>query len=288
MNAPADLRPSPIAGQWYPGSARELATSVDRYLAGADLPALEGEPVALIAPHAGHLYSGPVAGYAFQAVAGQHFDLVAVVAPMHRLYPRPLLTTAHAGYETPLGPVWVAQEAVARLDEILAAQLGYGLAPVARDGEHALEIELPFLQRALAGDFSLLPVMMRDQDPHVAQAVGEALAETISGQPEKRALIVASSDLSHFYPAEIAARMDLEMLRQVESLSPEGLYRAEEDGRGYACGLAPVAATVWAALALGANRAQVLRYANSGDVTRDFSSVVGYGAAVLLKANQPV
>ena len=282
MNSSADLRPSPIAGQWYSDDPRELAQSVDRHLAAARLPELEGEAVALIAPHAGHVYSGPVAGYAFQAVAGQQFDLVAVVAPMHRMAPHPLLTTAHAGYATPLGPAWVAAEAVASVDEALSARLGYGLAPVARDGEHALEIELPFLQRALAGEFGLVPIMMRDQDPHTARALGQSLAHALAG---RRCLLVASSDLSHFYPAEIAEHMDLEMLRQVEVLSPEGLYRAEADGRGSACGLGPVAAVLWAALALGAAQARVLRYASSADVTGDPSSVVGYGAAVLLKPN---
>jgi MEMO1 family protein len=286
MNAPADLRPSSIAGQWYSDDPQDLAAAIDRYIAAASLPALDGEVVALVAPHAGHLYSGPVAGYAFQAVAGQHFDLVAVVAPMHRMHPRPLLTTAHAGYATPLGPVMVDGAAVRAVDTALNKQLGYGLSPVARDGEHALEIELPFLQRALSGDFGLLPIMMRDQDPRVAHVLGQALADTLSAQGG-RTLLVASTDLSHFFPAEDAARMDLEVLRQVEALSPEGLYQAEAEGRGYACGLGPVAAVLWAALALGATRAQVLRYASSGDVTRDFSSVVGYGAAALLRPIQP-
>jgi len=280
MAAPDDLRPSPIAGQWYSGNASDLARQVDRYLQAEPAPQLDGDVVALIAPHAGHLYSGPVAGAAFRTVAGQRYDLVAVVAPMHRMAPRPLLTTAHAGYATPLGPVWVSTEAVQALDERLAKDLGYGLAPVARDQEHSLEIELPFLQRALAGDFQLLPVMIRDQDPAVAQAVGQALAETLRG---KRALLVASSDLSHFYPAAVAEQMDAEILHEIEALSPGGLYRAEAEGRGYACGLGPIAGVMWAALALGGTSARVLRYGSSGDITGDTSSVVGYGAAVITR-----
>lgn len=280
MNKSTNLRPSPIAGQWYSGDPRELAQSVDGYLRAARLPELDGEVVALAAPHAGHVYSGPVAGYAFQAVAGQRYDLVAVVAPMHRMASAPLLTSAHNGYATPLGPVMVSGEALRQLDEALTAQLGWGLTPIARDGEHSLEIELPFLQCALSGEFELLPVMVRDQEPAVAQALGLALAETLRG---KRALLVASSDLSHFYPAEIAEPMDREMLRQIEALSPQGLYAAEQSGAGYACGLGPLAAVLWAALELGATSARVLRYASSADVTGDYSSVVGYGAAVLLK-----
>jgi MEMO1 family protein len=280
MNTPENLRPSPIAGQWYSGDAVSLAQAVNGYMHAAQLPEMEGEVVALAAPHAGHVYSGPVAGYAFQAVAGQHYDLVAVVAPMHHMASAPLLTTAHSGYATPLGPVIVSTEAVRELDAALKTRLGWGLTPIARDGEHSLEIELPFLQCALAGEFGLLPVMVRDQEPAVAHALGLALAETLRG---KRALLVASSDLSHFYPAEEAERMDREMLRHIEALSPQGLYTAEQSGAGYACGLGPLAAVMWAALELGATRAHVLRYASSGDITGDRSSVVGYGAAVLLK-----
>lgn len=282
MAAPADLRPSPIAGQWYSGDARELAGQVDRHIQAAPAVPLDGEVVALVVPHAGHIYSGPVAGAAFRTVAGLAFDLVAVVSPMHRMAPQPLLTTAHAGYSTPLGPVWVSPEAVLDLNGRLAEELGYGLTPIARDLEHSLEIELPFLQRALAGDFQLLPIMVRDQESDVTRALGAALAGTLRG---KRALLVASSDLSHFYPAELAAEMDKEILREVEALSPEGLYRAEADGRGYACGLGPIAAVLWAALDLGATSARVLRYASSGDVTGDYSSVVGYGAAAILKGS---
>jgi MEMO1 family protein len=284
MNAPANLRPSPIAGQWYSDDPRELGRTVRAYIDAAQLPALDGEVVALVAPHAGHLYSGPVAGYAFQAVAGRQFDLVAVVAPMHRMHPQPLLTSAHSGYATPLGVAPIALEAVRAVDAALTLRLGWGLAPIARDGEHALEIQLPFLQCALAGEWQLLPIMVRDQSPQVAYALGQALAETLRG---KRALLVASSDLSHFYPAETAEQMDREMLRQVEALSPEGLYAAEERGAGYACGLAPIAAVLWAALELGATSARVLCYASSGDITGDFSSVVGYGAAAILRPNQP-
>src|SRR5512140_2528669 len=102
MKTQSDLRPSPIAGQWYSDDPRQLGQEIDCYLELAHLPDLEGEVIALIAPHAGHLYSGPVAGYAFRSVLRRKVDLVAVVAPMHRPYPQPLLTSSHTGYTTPL------------------------------------------------------------------------------------------------------------------------------------------------------------------------------------------
>ena len=274
------VRPSPIAGMWYEGNPKVLIQTVDRYLDQAELPELPGEVIAIIAPHAGHKYSGPVAGYAFEAVRGQTFDLVAVLSPMHQPYNEPLLTTAHEAYATPLGDVSVDKDNIADLDARLRAVLGEGLTPVAYDQEHSLEIELPFLQRALAGEFKLLPVMVRSQSEKVSRQLGSALAETLQG---KNALVVASTDLSHFYTQNQAMLFDSEMLRRIESFSPEDVFSAEMEEQGFACGLGALTAVLWAAQGLGADTVKVLRHATSGDVTGDFSSVVGYGAAVVLK-----
>ena len=274
------VRPSPIAGSWYEGNPKTLARVVDRYLDQAELPELPGEVIAVIAPHAGHIYSGPVAGYAFAAVRGRTPAVVAILSPMHQAYYEPLLTTSHSAYETPLGQVPVDPEAVASLDSRLRASLGYGLTPVANDREHSLEIELPFLQRALGADFKLLPVMVRSQSMKISQQLGVDLAESLRG---KNALMVASTDLSHFFTQDDALRYDNEMLRRIESFSPEDVFNAEKDKQGFACGLGALTAVLWAAKALGAGTIKVLRHATSGDVTGDYSSVVGYGAAVILK-----
>ncbi len=279
MVTPLSVRPSPLAGSWYEGNPQALAQSVDGYLDQAELPELPGSVIAVIAPHAGHRYSGPVAGYAFAAVRGLAPDLVAVVSPMHHPYAAPLLTSAHDAYATPLGVIPIDRAAVEALDAGLNARLGYGLTPVANDPEHSLEIELPFLQRALASDFQLLPVMVRAQMPEVSRALGAALAETLRG---RNALLVASTDLSHFYPQEIANAFDAEMLRQIEAFSPEGAFEAERTGKGFACGLGALTAVLWAAHELGADTVKLLRHATSGDVTGDHSSVVGYGAAAVL------
>ncbi|MBA4380304.1 MAG: AmmeMemoRadiSam system protein B [Anaerolinea sp.] len=276
-----DVRPSPIAGTWYEGNPQRLAASVDGYLDRAELPELPGEVIAVIAPHAGHRYSGAVAGYAFAAVRGRAPDLVAVISPMHQPYYEPLLTTAHAAYLTPLGEIPLDKQAVADLDAALRGSLGYGLSPVARDPEHSLEIELPFLQRALSGEFKILPVMVREQSPRVSENLGLALAKVLHG---RNALLVASTDLSHFYTQEEAKAYDSEMLRCIESFSPEGIFEAERSGKGFACGYAATAAVLWAARELGADTVKVLHHATSGDVTGDYSSVVGYGAAVVLKS----
>lgn len=277
----APVRPSPIAGAWYEGNPKSLARAVDEYLDNATLPELNGEVVAVIAPHAGHVYSGPVAGYAFAAVRGRSPDLVAVISPMHQPYTQPLLTTAHEAYFTPLGEIPVAKEALDSLDASLNNRLGYGLTRVANDREHSLEIELPFLQRALGGEFELLPVMARSQSPKAIEALGLSLAEVLNG---RNALLVASTDLSHFYDQSTAAGLDSAMLRCFESFDPPAIFDLERSGAGQACGHTAVAAVLWAARGLGADTVKVLRYATSADVTGDYSSVVGYGAAVILKS----
>ncbi len=287
MTQNLSIRPSPIAGQWYPGSASRLAESVDEYIQAARLPELPGKVVAVIAPHAGHVYSGAVAGYAFAAVRGLAPELVVIVSPMHQGYPQPLLTSAHIAYTTPLGDVPVDIEALDALDAALRPLLGYGLRRVQNDREHSLEIELPFLQRALAGPFSLLPVMVRDPSPETMQALAKALVQVLAqrGVPH---LLVASSDLSHFYPQKTAKVLDQEMLRRIAAFDPLAVLRAEDEGQGFACGRGPIAAVLWAAQALGADQVQILKHATSGDVTGDFSQVVGYGAGVVLQNRKEI
>jgi hypothetical protein len=281
----APIRPSPIAGTWYEGNPKALARAVDDYLDRAELPELPGDVIAVIAPHAGHVYSGPVAGYAFAAIRGRTPDLVAVISPMHQPYYDDMLTTAHDAYSTPLGDIPVDKESLLALNKAVISRLGHGLAAVARDREHSLEIELPFLQRALTGDFRLLPVMVRSQAPKAAEALGQALAEVLK---DRNALLVASTDLSHFNDQKTATLMDTEMLRCFESFDPFSIFETEASGRGAACGHAAVAAVLWAARALGADTVKVLHHATSGDVTGDFSSVVGYGAAVVMRTgNSP-
>lgn len=271
---PLDIRPSPIAGTWYPGNAKALAASIDQYLAEAKLPHIAGDVLAVIAPHAGHRYSGAVAAHAFAALRGLTPDLVAILSPFHNYASYPLMTTSHQAYATPLGAVEVDQNA---LDE-LQNNLGIPIIAVKNDQEHSLEIELPFLQRIFKHKFKLLPIMIRAQEEDVSKKLGKALAKTLKN---KNAILVASTDLSHFYDQQTAEMLDREMLKRFTSLKPASIFEAEQTGKGFACGHAAVAAIIWAALELGAANIQILNYATSGDVTGDYASVVGYGAAVI-------
>lgn len=272
-----NIRPSPIAGSWYPGQAGNLTHDLDRYLNQAETAVPAGKIWGVIVPHAGYRYSGPVAAYGFNCLRGLQPDLVVVISPLHSAHRAPLLTTAHDAYETPLGLVLVEKTAVSQLNQALHKRIGTALTPITHDREHALEIELPFLQHIL-GQFRLLPIMIRQQNKQTAQGLGLALADILRG---RRALLVASSDLSHFYPQPQAQKLDNEVLRRLAAFDPAGVMDAEDEGVGFACGRGAVAAVLWAARELGANQVSVLHHATSGDATGDFSSVVGYGTAVI-------
>jgi hypothetical protein len=275
MNA-LNLRPSPITGTWYEAMPKSLAAKIDGYLDEAKLPDLDGQVIGVIAPHAGHKYSGRVAAHAFAALRGQAPDLVVVLSPFHNFAPYQLITTSHEAYATPLGNLEVDASA---LDE-LQKNLDTPITRIPNDKEHSLEIELPFLQRVFQYDFKLLPIMIREQEEHTAKALGGALAKILK---KKNAVLVASTDLSHFYNQQTAKIFDHHMLQCFEAFNPHAIFEAEYTGKGFACGHAAVAAALWACQNLGANRVQILNYATSGDVTKEYESVVGYGAAAILK-----
>jgi AmmeMemoRadiSam system protein B len=211
---------------------------------------------------------------------GRSYDLVAVVSPYHQYHRQSLLTSAHEAYETPLDAVPIDQGALQNLNGYLEEHVGEALTPISKDSEHSLEIELPFLQVALEGDFNLLPVMISGGDLEVARTVGAGLAEALKG---RSALLVASTDLSHFHGEEAAKQLDEEMLKHIAALSPEGMVKATRTGKGEACGIMAVIVVMEAAKALGADTAQVLHHSTSGQTSGDYSRVVGYGAAAFLK-----
>jgi AmmeMemoRadiSam system protein B len=268
-----DIRPSPIAGKWYPGTPHHLAEVVDEMLDHAPDVALAGKVVGLVVPHAGYLYSGAIAARAFRLVRSGAFERVVVLSPLHQYHDAPLVTTAHHAYQTPLGVVPVDRGFLDALGQHVP------LAAARFDQEHAVEIELPFLQRALEEGFSLVPLMLRDQSYSFTRQLGQALAQAIG--PGGSTLLVASSDLSHFYTQSHAERLDRVVLDNLKSFDPQGLIRADEEGRGLACGRGAIASVLVAARLLGGDRVQIVGYSTSAAVTGDTQRVVGYGAAVI-------
>jgi AmmeMemoRadiSam system protein B len=274
---PAEIRPAQFADdQWYPSSASRLRQMLESQLQQATYHGL-GRPLGLLAPHAGLRFSGPVAAHAYRQIEGQVYDYVAVISPLHRHRFGEYAVSRCRYYSTPLGLVELAGDLVEQIGaELLLTRVG-------RDDEHSLEIQLPFLQIQL-GEFRLIPIMMGEQSLKAAEKLARALAGVLRG---KSALVVASSDLSHFHSYDAAKELDQRVAEKVEKYDSAGLAEELATGRAEACGGGPILAAMLACQQLGASRAVVLRYENSGDVWVDRTSVVGYLAAAIYGPERP-
>jgi AmmeMemoRadiSam system protein B len=275
------LRRAAVAGSWYPGVASRLTADVDRYLANADVdpgPRLR----AVIAPHAGLMYSGPVAGYSYKAAGETPYATIVLVGPSHHIAFRGVSIWPRGSWETPFGPVDVDEPLAAAMSAAAPAQVVERADAHVR--EHSVELQLPFVAHLWPGA-AIVPLVMGRQSRETAFALGDAIASTIAareGSPTSASvLLVASSDLSHYHDAQTAAAMDAVVLRPVDRLDPEGLMDALEHEPRHACGGGPMVSVLHAARTLGAAHARVLHHADSGDVSGDKSSVVGYMAAAI-------
>jgi AmmeMemoRadiSam system protein B/AmmeMemoRadiSam system protein A len=276
-----EVRRPAVAGSFYPSDPQTLSREVRDFFSRVPREKVGGEIVALVSPHAGYIYSGQVAAYAFKLVEGMKYDAVVVVAPSHRAYFHGASVYDRGGYETPLGLLPVDKGLCQKLKE--ESNLIHFVAQ-AHAQEHSLEVQLPFLQEAL-GQFHLVPIVIGDQSYRTCEAVGKAIARATQG---KKVLLVASTDLSHFHSYDEAVKLDNVILEDLRAFDPKRLAEDLNSGKGEACGGGPVLAAMIAAQERGANGAQVLKYLNSGDVTGDRSSVVGYGAATFVKNPQAV
>jgi MEMO1 family protein len=274
------VRRPAVAGSWYPGSAQALAREVDRYLAAVPRPVVRGTIRGLVAPHAGLVYSGPVAAWSYRAVEGQPYDVVLLVGPSHHVGFEGVAIYPRGVFETPLGPAGIDEE-TARL--LLAAGGVVHDHPAAHAREHSLEMQLPFLGRVLPG-VPIVPLVMGYQTPTTIAELADALARTLVG---RQALLVASSDLSHYLDSRTASRVDGVVLDLVRRFDAEGLLQVLDEEPHHACGGGPIVAVMRAAAALGARDGRVLRYADSGDVSGDRGAVVGYMAAAFGEFESP-
>jgi AmmeMemoRadiSam system protein B/AmmeMemoRadiSam system protein A len=276
------VRQAGVAGSFYPADPKELSSMIDEMLAHASVPAIKDPILAVVAPHAGYQYSGPVAAYTYAELKGRKFSRVVVIAPSH--YESFDFTSVYDGdaYATPLGNVSVdktfARQLVKMSPTMQLSSRGHDA--TAAGAEHAVEVQLPWLQRVL-GDFELVPIVMGDQSYENSRALGVALAKLIQGGDT---LIVASSDLSHYHPYDDAEKIDHKTLHALEAWDYLSMSRNFQQRIWEACGGAPIVAAMIAAERMGARQATVLKYANSGDVTGDHSRVVGYSADIFVKA----
>jgi AmmeMemoRadiSam system protein B len=261
-------RDAVFAGSWYPDTVAEL----NGFLSGAT-PRVDATPaLALMAPHAGYKYSGAIAAETYARVAVP--ETAIVLCPNHRVPPPVLAVWAKGSWKTPLGEARVDEELAAAL---LAATplLRADRVPHAR--EHAVELQIPLLQFRRPG-VKIVPIVVATDDAEELREVGEAIARTTRG---KNVLVVASSDMNHHESAAVSRRKDEKALERVLALDPQGLFQVVESERVSMCGVRPTCVALHAAKVLGATRAELVRYGNSGDVTGDDESVVGYAGVVV-------
>jgi MEMO1 family protein len=278
LSSSTDIRPPQVAGAFYPASSARLESTINELADEVPARKFSGKMLAIIAPHAGYQYSGLTAAYAYKLLQGLSFQTVVVVSPSHREYFNGISIYNGAAYQTPLGTM--------KIDEPLRAALastGGIISSSARGhrAEHAVEVHLPFIQKFL-GNVNILPVVMGDQRREYCTHLGEKLGEALKG---KSALLVASSDLSHFHPGSVANGLDSIAVRDVETFDPDKLIDDLESNRTEACGGGPIASVLIAAKVLGGTSVTILDHRNSGDVTGDQSSVVGYLSAAVFKEN---
>jgi AmmeMemoRadiSam system protein B len=271
------IRKSILAGSWYPSDKLTLRKSIENYLASAGKGSTTGEIVAVIVPHAGHIYSGPVAAYAYNALERYDYKRVIMLGPSHRIRFRGVSVNLQSGYQTPLGLVTVDLSLASKF--INANELIHYI-PEAHANEHSLEIQLPFLQ-TIYEDFKIVPLLMGNPEYNTCKILSDILVKY--SLEKNHTLILASTDLSHYHNKTKAMELDMEFIRHIENFDPEGLARSLSSGMCEACGIGPVITTMLAAKALGANRAEILNYATSGDVTGDSRRVVGYLSAIFIK-----
>ncbi|MBN1407406.1 MAG: AmmeMemoRadiSam system protein B [Calditrichaceae bacterium] len=275
-----------VAGSFYPADPAELKSMVDQFLANAGSHSISGQVLAIISPHAGYVYSAHVAAEGYALLRGKDIKRVIIISPTHVEAFRGVSIYDGDAYETPLGRIPVDKDFAEQLSGgknlLLLSSKGHETKRMGR-GEHALEVQLPFLQSAV-GEFSLVPIVMGDQEYETCRALGLALADLIK---DDKTLIVASSDLSHFHKYDEAKQLDSKVINSVLEWDYFNLHRNLQSGLCEACGGGPIISAMIAAEAMGANEARLLKYANSGDVSAgDKSRVVGYASIALIKSNE--
>jgi MEMO1 family protein len=275
------VRHPAVAGRFYPANPADLRAEVEAYFAQAEPANRPPTPaIGCIAPHAGYAYSGHVAGAVFAAIEVP--ERCVVLCPNHTGMGIPLAIMGEGSWETPLGQVPLDTELALELERCFPALHEDS---AAHRAEHAIEVELPFLQSRQPA-LRFVPIAVGTSQLDALEALGIALAEVISRQKD-RILIVASSDMNH-YESDAATRIkDQQAIKRILSLDPRGLHEVVLHRNISMCGFGPAVAMLTAARALGATSAELVKYATSGDVSGERNLVVGYAGIVVNQSPQP-
>jgi MEMO1 family protein len=267
------IREPAVAGHFYSANPQKLGEYLRSFSApAAGMLAAKG----VLAPHAGYIYSGAIAGATYAAV--QLPRRFVILGPNHTGRGAALALHPAGEWRTPLGPAAVDENLNLN---ILAECKGVALDSAAHLREHSIEVQIPFLQAARGQDLSFAAICVGTGDYGALESLGHGLARVIRAMPDP-VLLVVSSDLNHFETAEIAAQKDSSAIDKMLKLDPKGLYRTIHEKRVSMCGFAPTVALLTACLDLGATAGRLIQYANSGDVSGDYAQVVGYAGIAIV------
>jgi len=273
----ADVKVADLAGSWYPADKTELSALIEGYLDAAGPEKVDGNVFAIISPHAGYQFSGPVAAYGFKAVKGSGVKTVIVVGFSHRKAFDGISVYSKGAFRTPIGEIKIDEKLA---DDIISKSERIRFSPALFDGENSVEMQIPFIQSVFK-DARIVPVAFGTQDYSDARILAESLAAVLKDRSD--VLVVASTDLSHYHPYTEAGLIDKRLIEAFNKMGGRDFYDAARIGSYELCGLMPVTATLLAAEMLGFDKIKVLKYANSGDTYGDKTKVVGYLSAAIYK-----
>jgi len=273
------IRKPVVAGSFYPGDPEELKKMISLYLDSAGpVSSIFGKDkiFGIISPHAGYVYSGPVAAYGYNYLADSGYDRFIVIAPSHRGRFDGVSIIPGGIYKTPIGDV----EIDSVLGEKLEKRNYFGFIKEAHEVEHSLEVQIPFLQM-VKPDAKIVPLVIGTVDPVICRIIGETIAEEIKASGKEYGVII-STDLSHYHPYNTAVKKDNDFIESLESFDESRIIDVVMSGRGEACGEGAVLAGISLARKLGADKIKTIKYANSGDTAGTKDQVVGYLSALIL------
>lgn len=266
-----------VAGSFYPSNANKLKAEIEHYISRVQKKDLDGEIIGLISPHAGYVYSGPVAAYSYAQLVDSGVEVVMVLAPSHRVRFGGASVIPDGIYETPLGEVTIDSRIGTRLVE----KPHFNFLKEVHMSEHSLEVQVPFLQEVLKG-FSLVPIVVGVTEVKTCQEIAEEIYDAIRDE-DRKFVVIISTDLSHYFPYEKATRIDKVFIESLKKFDERALFETLSRDDAQACGEGPVLTGMSVAKKLGAKRIDILKYANSGDTAGSKDQVVGYLSAAIVK-----
>jgi AmmeMemoRadiSam system protein B len=271
------VRKPAFAGSFYPSSPAELKSVISEYLNSAEDIPVDGDILSLIVPHAGYIYSGPVAAYSFKKLSAMNPDTVLILAPSHRARFEGASVIKEGMYDTPFGSLEIDQEITGKLFK----NKSFWYNSTIHDIEHSLEVQVPFIKSVL-DKVKIVPVIVGTVDLSAAKKLAEHIAYSLSSSGKKFSIVI-STDLSHYHAYDKAVNIDSKFIKALESFEPENVKESLESGRSEACGEGPVLTGMITSKLLGATKTRILKYMNSGDTAGSKKEVVGYLSAAFIK-----